>query len=132
MKRQVLTVLVAALSLAAVGACSKGYESLKSRGNMNITLKADSYPLVKGDNTLTVKATDAAGKAVTGATVNVRFYMPPMPGMAPMDSTTLAMADADRYKATVNASMEGGWKAEVTVQQPGKDATTATFNLDAR
>jgi len=32
----------------------------------------------------------------------------------------------------VNAPMEGGWKADVTVARPGKPVTTATFNVDAR
>jgi len=132
MKRNLLVVFAVVVSFSVIAGCSKGYESKKTTGGVNITLKADSYPLVKGDNTLTVKATDAAGNPVTDAKVNVRFYMPPMPGMAPMDSTTQAMAHADKYMATVNAPMEGGWKAEVSVQQPGKDAAVTTFNLDAR
>ena len=28
--------------------------------------------------------------------------------------------------------MEGGWKIDVAVEQPGKPAVTATFNVDAR
>jgi hypothetical protein len=69
---------------------------------------------------------------LTDARVDVRFYMPPMPGMAPMDSTTQAIVQGGNYMATVNAPMEGGWKAEVSVTQPGKTAVTTTFNLDAR
>ncbi len=133
MKKKLLIMPAVLISLVVViGGCSKGYESKKTSGSMNITLKADSYPLVKGDNTLTVKATDSAGKPITGAKVNVRFYMPPMPGMAPMESTTQAVSRDDKYTATINAPMEGGWKAEVDVQQPGKDAAVVTFNLDAR
>lgn len=132
MKKNLLILVAVLISFAVVAGCSKGYESQKSSGGVNITLKADGYPLVKGDNTLSLKVTDTAGKAVTDAKVNVRFYMPPMPGMAPMDSTTQAMVHADKYMATVNAPMEGGWKAEVVVEQPGKDAAVTTFNLDAR
>lgn len=131
MKNRMMALAVAA-SLVVSGGCTKGYESQKSAGDMTVTLKADSYPLVKGDNALTITAVDPAGKAVTDAKVNVRFYMPPMPGMAPMDSTTQALARGDQYKATVNAPMEGGWKAEVSLERPGKDPVTATYNLDAR
>lgn len=132
MKRNILPVLVLAVSLLGLGACSRGYESEKSTGGMNITLKADSYPLMKGDNKMNVKVSDASGTAVKNAKVDVRFYMPPMPGMAPMESRTQAMLHGDKYVFTVNAAMEGGWKTEVTVTQPGKPAVTSTFNVDAR
>ncbi len=132
MKRNILPVFVLAVSLVVLGACSRGYESQKSTGGMNITLKAESYPLVKGDNKMTVKVSDASGKAVTDAKVDVRFYMPPMPGMAPMETMTQAMLHGDKYMFTANAAMEGGWKTDVTVTQPGKPAMTNTFNVDAR
>jgi hypothetical protein len=130
--RKLSVVLFVVLALAVVAGCTKGYVSEKSAGGMTVTLKADRYPLVKGDNTLTLKVADQSGKAVTDAKVDVRFYMPPMPGMAPMDMTSQAMTHGDMYMATVNAAMEGGWKADVTVTQPGKQPVTSTFNLDAR
>lgn len=132
MKKNLFPALVVAVSLVALGACSRGYESQKNTGGLNITLKTGNYPLVKGDNEMTVKVTDAAGKAVTDAKVDVRFYMPPMPGMAQMDSTTQAMPHGEKHMVTVNAPMEGGWKTDVTVARPGKGPVTATFNLDAR
>ncbi len=130
--RKVFVILSVVLAFAVAAGCSKGYVSEKNVGGMTITLKADRYPLVKGDNTLSLKIADQSGKAVTDAKVDVRFYMPPMPGMAPMDSTTQAMTHGDMYMATVNAGMEGGWKADVTVTQPGKQPVSSTYNLDAR
>lgn len=99
---------------------------------MTVTLSVGSYPLVKGDNTLTVKVADSTGKAVTDAQVNVRFYMPPMPGMSPMELTSQATPKGNAYNASVNPPMEGGWKTEISVARPGKPAVTATFNLDVR
>lgn len=115
-----------------VSGCSRGYESQKGAGDVNITLKADRYPLVKGDNTLGVIVTDPAGKAVTDATANVRFYMPPMAGMAPMEFNVQAQPKGNSYVFVANPSMEGGWKVEVAVTRPGKPAATTTFNVDAR
>ena len=132
MKKSLLAVLVVAVSLAVVAGCSKGYESQKNAGGMNVTLTAGRYPLVKGDNTLSVKMFDAAGKAITDATVSIRLYMPPMPGMPPMDSTTQAVLKGGGYSFTVNPAMEGGWKLDVTVTRPGQPAVTATYNVDAR
>jgi hypothetical protein len=132
MKKSLFVGLAVAISLIVLAACSRGYESRKNSGGMNITLTTDSYPLVKGDNAMTVKVTDPAGKAVTDAKVDIRFYMPPMPGMAPMDSTTQAVLSGDRYVFTASPAMEGGWKVDVTVSQQGKPAVTTTYNVDAR
>lgn len=126
----VLTVVVIAALL--LFGCSKGYEKKTVAGDLAITLSVDRYPLVKGDNMLSVKAADASGKPVTDAAVSVRYFMPAMPGMAPMDFNTQAALKGDQYAFSANVPMEGGWKAEVSVVRPGKPAATATFNIDAR
>lgn len=132
MKNYLLAITVALVSAGMLFGCSKGYESQKTVDDLKITLSVDRYPLVKGDNTMSLKVADAAGKAVTDAAVNVRYFMPPMPGMAPMDFNTQAALKGDRYLFSANVPMEGGWKAEVSVVRSGKPAATATFNLDAR
>jgi hypothetical protein len=79
-----------------------------------------------------VQVAGQGGSAVTDATVNVRYYMPPMPGMAPMEFNTQAAPRGNSYAFAANIPMEGGWKVEVTVAQPGKTPVNATFNVDAR
>ncbi len=132
MKKSFLMVLVVAMALPLITGCSKGYVSQKTEDSMSITLKADRYPLVKGDNNLSVSIADASGKTVTDAAVQVRYYMPPMPGMAPMEFNAATQAKGGGYACTANIPMEGGWKIDATVTQPGKPAVTATFNVDAR
>ncbi len=134
MKKNLSLMLVFVLFAMVLGgwSFSKGYESQKKAGGLSITLKADRYPLVKGDNDLTLTIADAAGKAVTDAKVAVRFHMPPMPGMAPMEDRLQAKPKAGAYSFTVNPGMEGGWKVETTVEPAGKAPVTVTFNLDAR
>lgn len=131
MKKASIVLLLAVLALIMF-ACAKGYESQKSAGDLKVTLSIDRYPLVKGDNSLTVKIADAAGKAITDATVSVRYFMPPMPGMTPMEYKTQAALKGDGYSLSANIPMEGGWKAEVFVVRGGKPVVTATFNVDAR
>ena len=126
-----VTAVVVMTLLLTVG-LSWGYESEKSAGGLSIKLVAGSYPLVKGDNAISVKITDNAGKAVTNAKVAIRFYMPAMPGMAPMSSNIDALLKGDVYMVTVNPAMEGTWKADVSVTRPGAAAAKTTFNLDAR
>ena len=81
---------------------------------------------------MSAKVTDEASKAVTDAKVTVRFFMPAMPGMAPMSSASEAKLKGDVYQFMGNVAMEGTWKAEVSVARPGKAPVKATFNLDAR
>jgi hypothetical protein len=131
-KKGFFIMVVGLVSMGMLFGCSKGYESQKSADDLKITLSVDRYPLVKGDNMLSLKVVDAAGKAVTDATVNIRYFMPAMPGMAPMDFNTQAVPKGDRYSFSANVPMEGGWKAEVSVARQGKPASTATFNLEAR
>ncbi len=132
MTRFYRTIAVAVIAATVVLGCTRGFESQKTVDDLTIKITVGSYPLVKGDNTLTVKVTDAAGKAVIDAKVDVRYYMPPMPGMAPMDFSGQAVLRGDAYAVSANVPMEGGWKVEVSVARPGKPAAMATFNLDAR
>jgi hypothetical protein len=132
MKKVFLIISLAALALTIVFACAKGYESQKSAGDMKVVLSIERYPLIKGDNSLTVKVADAAGKAITDAVVSVRYFMPPMAGMPPMEYTTQAVLKGDGYSLSANIPMEGGWKAEVSVARGGKPTAMAMFNIDAR
>jgi len=132
MKKRLLVMLVALISLVVVFGCTKGYETQKTTGDVTITLSAGSYPLVKGDNTLTVKLADASGKSVTDARVDVRYYMPAMPGMAPMEYSTQAMQSGNTYAFKANIPMEGGWRVDVITNRGGTVLPTVTFNVDAR
>jgi hypothetical protein len=132
MKKAFTVFSLAVLALMLVFSCAKGYESQKSAGDLKVTLFVERYPLVKGDNSLNVKVADAAGKPITDAAVAVRYFMPPMPGMAPMEYKTQAVMKGDGYSFSANIPMEGGWKAEVSVTRGGSPAVTATFNIDAR
>ena len=130
MARKGLAVLVViiALAVAAAPLWARGFENKKAAGKYEVMLKAESYPLIKGNNTIIVTVSDKAGKAVTDVKVRVRHYMTAMSGMAPMSYTTDAVQKGQAYSLTADVPMEGGWKFEVSV---GDDAST-TFNLDAR
>jgi len=132
MRKMYLIMICVAFIMGLASGCSKGYQTQKAVDDLTVILSVGSYPLVKGDNTLMLKVADPAGKAQTDAHVDVRFYMPPMPGMSPMEFTVQATLKGNAYIATVNPPMEGGWKAEIDVARPGKPTVTASFNLDVR
>ncbi len=130
-KKAYLAIMVITHVTVVVG-CTKGYESQKTMGNLQVTLIASLYPLGKGDNSLNVKVSDTRGKAVTDAKVEARYYMPAMPGIAPMEFTTQAALKGSTYAFGANIPMEGGWKIDISVAQPGRDLQIVTFNVDAR
>jgi hypothetical protein len=132
MRKAFSSAVIAVLTVMVVFGCTKGYETRKTAGDLTVLLSAGSYPLVKGNNNLTVKLSDATGKAVTDAKVDIRYYMPPMPGMAPMEYQTQAMPSGDAYKFTANIPMEGGWRVDVTTNRGGSVLPAVTFNVDAR
>lgn len=134
MVKKSVTVLVMLLSFTLMTGWgwSKGYETQKKAGSYQVTLKADKYPLIKGDNALSVEIADASKKPVTNAKVKARYYMPAMPGMAPMDYAATPAQKENVYSFNANIPMEGGWKVEVTVTSPAGAESSATFNVDAR
>jgi YtkA-like len=132
MKKSFLAVVVALISMGVIFGCTKGYEAQKTAEGVTVTLSAGSYPLVKGDNTLTVKLADSSGKSVTDAKVEVRYYMSAMPGMAPMEYTTQALLSGNAYAFKANIPMEGGWRVDVATNRGGTALPTVTFNVDAR
>jgi len=132
MKKAYLSIMAFFLIAVAVVACTKGYESQKTAGNISVTLSVNQYPLVKGDNSLAVKVADSGGKAITDAKVEARYYMPAMPGMAPMEYTAVPVLKGSAYSFGANIPMEGGWKLDVSVTQPGGSPQIVTFNIDAR
>lgn len=111
---------------------SKGYESQKSAGGNTVTLRSEKYPLIKGDNTISIEVADKSKKPVADAKVKIRYFMPPMPGMAPMDFPVEPAKKGDAYGFTANIPMEGVWKVEVTVIDAAGSESSTTFNLDAR
>jgi hypothetical protein len=132
MKKVPVGLTAVVIAVLVLFGCSKGYEKKTVAGDLAITLSVDRYPLVKGDNMLSVKVADSSGKLVTDAAVSVRYFMPAMPGMTPMDFNTQAVLKGDQYAFSANMPMEGGWKAEVSIVRPGKPAATARFNIDTR
>jgi len=127
-----ISVLLLSFTLLTGWGWSKGYETQKKAGNFEVALKAEKYPLIKGDNALSVAVLDASKRPVTNAKVTIRYFMPPMPGMAPMDYAVTPLRKGDAYSFTANIPMEGGWKVEVSVTSETGAEASATFNLDAR
>lgn len=78
-------------------------------------------PPILGKNDIKVEITDTQGKHVVDAPVTINYFMPPMPGMPPMNYTVKAAPGGSGYAATMNLIMKGPWnivvKANVAEKQ---------------
>jgi Cu(I)/Ag(I) efflux system membrane fusion protein/cobalt-zinc-cadmium efflux system membrane fusion protein len=100
----------------------------------NIDFTTDPSPPHKGNNTFRVRLTNASGAPVTGAQVNVTFYMAAMPamGMAAMNTNaTLTEKGNGLYEGQGSLASGGTWQVIITAQQGGKTLATKQLHVNA-
>ena len=88
----------------------------------NVELATDPAPPKKGGNVFRVKLSAANGTPVSGAQVNVTFFMPAMParGMAAMKtSVDLTDKGAGMYEGKGDLGSGGTWQVTITARQNG-------------
>ena len=131
MKRTIAILAMVAFLMACSLALAKDYELTKKAGDYNVQIKIDKNPPVTGINKMTVAIKDAAGKAVTDATVAIDYGMPAMPGMGAMNYKTNATVKGDSYLATINFSMSGPSFINIKITRSGK-TQTVKMNVDVK
>jgi RND family efflux transporter MFP subunit len=101
---------------------------------IGIEFSTEPDPPHKGSNIVRIKLTGTDGKPVTGAEVNVTFFMPAMPamGMAAMrDVATLTDKGKGLYEGPVQLQNGGTWQVTVTVQRGGQTIATKQVSISA-
>ena len=88
-------------------------------------------PPVMGENTIRIEIRDAGGRSLTGARVSVNYYMPPMPGMVPMNYTVPTTPGGNGYHARMNFIMTGPWNIVILVESGGSH-WKVIFPIDVR
>lgn len=91
----------------------------------------DRYPLVLGDNRITIEIRDGSGKNITDAEVLVNYYMPPMPRMVPMNYRAEARRKGAKYESQMDIIMAGPWYIKIIIKHAGRIATVK-LNVDAQ
>lgn len=102
--------------------------------NASLEFSSDPSPPHKGNNIFRVKLTDASGKPLSGARVNVTFYMPAMPAMgmsAMRTSTILTDKGNGLYEASGTLGSGGTWQVTITAQQNGQTLASKQMNVSA-
>lgn len=90
-------------------------------------------PPRKGTNTFRVKLADSSGNPISGAQVNVTFFMPAMPamGMASM-RTSIDLRDigAGVYEAPGNLESGGTWQVTITAKKNGQSIGATQLSMN--
>jgi hypothetical protein len=84
-----------------------------------------------GKNNIRIEIKDARGQSVINHSVTVNYYMPPMPGMPPMNYTLKAVPNGSGYMATMDFIMTGPWNIVVKTTVSGKQLRL-TVPIDVR
>lgn len=126
--------LQAALGSFAPPPPGAGEASAMNAPQANLELTTDPNPPHKGSNIFRVKVTNAGGSRVSGAQVNVTFFMPAMPamGMAAM-RTSVDLSDKGNglYEGSGNLDSGGTWQVTIIAKKNGQNLGTKQFNVNA-
>jgi hypothetical protein len=113
----------------------KSGEASASSGAPSISaeVSTDPSPARVGRNRLRVKVADASGQPITGAEVQVRFFMPQMTGMAQVDvKSTLREVGSGEYAGEVELPIAWSFATTVTVLKGGQVVGTAESTVTSR
>ncbi len=107
------TLLFIILAIFSITVFAADVQTAKA-GKFTVELSSQPSPPSVGENLLIINIKDG-DKPVTGAGVDVHIDMTTMP--MPADAKAAPGRKDGEYGATVNLSMAGQWKVEITIQQ---------------
>ena len=108
--------------------------AMNTQAAATVTLTTEPSPPRKGANTLRVQVKDGSGAPVTGAQVNVTFFMAAMPamGMAAMRAAAeLPESGAGTYAGQLTLASGGTWQVTVVAQKDGRTIAQQQISLTA-
>ena len=102
--------------------------------SIQIAFSSAPSPPHKGENTVEVRLTGPDGKPVSGAQVNVAFFMPAMPAMgmgAMRAAATLADKGQGLYSGALQLGSGGTWQVAITATRNGQTVATKQITVSA-
>jgi nitrogen fixation protein FixH len=123
--------LIFAMLMTATFSLAKDFTARKKIDGYLIEMAINRNPPIVAKNELRLDIKDPQGKPVKDLTVMVNYYMPPMPGMAPMNYTVRATPKGDGYAVIMDLIMAGPWNIVVKTNIAGK-RVNAAFPIDVR
>ncbi len=126
-----LSAFVLLILVSAVPAYAKDFAVRRNIDGYTLDVAINQNPPILGKNDLRVEIKDSTGTYVVGAPVTVNYFMPPMPGMPPMNYTVKASSRGSGYGATMDLIMKGPWNIVVKATVGGKQLRM-TVLIDVR
>ena len=99
-----------------------------------VELSSDPTPPHKGGNVFRVKVTDAQGSPISGASVNVTFFMAAMPamGMAAMKtSVDLGDKGSGMYEGSGELGSAGTWQVTIVAKKSGQTIARKQLSVNS-
>jgi len=124
-------ILLLSLVILAAAAYGRDFTVRRSADGYTFDIAIDRNPPVLGLNGLKVEVKDAQGKPVANIPLTVNYYMPPMPGMPPMNYTVRAVPRGSGYGVTMDLIMRGPWNIVIRATVQGK-TVRVTVPIDVR
>jgi hypothetical protein len=116
------------MALALAGTLGLGgCRARDAASDVTLALSTDPDPPAEGTVSVEVRATDAAGRPMTGGTIRVEGNMS-HPGMTPTFAEC-AEAEPGVYRGPLSLSMPGDWVLEVRASFPGGKSARKSFEL---
>lgn len=124
-------IMAAVLILCLAMQADADYRVRRKTPNHVVDAAINRNPPIMGENMIRIEIRDAGGRSLAGARVSVNYYMPPMPGMVPMNYTVPAAPDGNGYSAKMNFIMTGPWNIVIRVESGGSP-WRVSFPIDVR
>jgi hypothetical protein len=107
-----------------------GLSRAATDGNMKVSfVGAEPAPPQKGNNTWTVHLTDGSGKAIDGATIAVKPYMPDHMHGSSITPQIMPMGSGDYHVELLDFFMPGVWQNTFTITPPSGAPDTVVFTF---
>jgi RND family efflux transporter MFP subunit len=116
------------------GAGQAAAMNVPAQAQATVELNTVPSPPQKGANTVRVKLTDSAGKPISGAQVNVTFFMAAMPAMGMAAMKTVVQASdkgGGMYEGNGALGSGGTWQVTVMAQQNGQTIANRQLSVNA-
>ena len=110
--------VMASILLAACGGAATNADATPAKA-VNIKIESNPNPAMKGDAELVFTITDAEGKPIEGAKVDVSADHTNMMGMSMNGAAT--DQGGGKYSINANFNMSGNWKLKVYVRKESLD-----------
>jgi hypothetical protein len=117
--KSILAIAILLVFMTATLSEARDFRVRKRAGNFIVDVTLDKNPPILGNCDIRIEIHDGQGVAVTGSRVLVNYYMPPMPGMVPMNYTIQTTPKGSSHVATMHFIMTGPWNIVIQFNSGG-------------